>query len=145
MTSGWMSKESHKGDDKRSFGQFLSMSILGAAVLAFVNAWNGKLSSADKACILKLNTNGQKWSNRIETMRRAEQCRASFHIYLHIRVWWSYSLCEMIGAALCIREEVPVDAIKSVHNFNSPIPFHLIQTPSYDLYYLYLSIYSAPT
>lgn len=42
MWSGWMSKQSHMGDDSWTFGDFLNMSLLGAAVLSVVNAWNGE-------------------------------------------------------------------------------------------------------
>ena len=79
MGSGWMSQKSHMGDNNWSFGQLLSMSILGAAVLSFFGAWNGE-SSRYEEFFSKANDD-EKTSNRIEMTKKAESCQRSFRIH----------------------------------------------------------------
>jgi hypothetical protein len=55
--SGWMSPQSLQEDNGWTFGQFLSLLLLGAAPLSLMNAWSGefvqwlgRVADADKLC-----------------------------------------------------------------------------------------------
>lgn len=43
-TSGWMSAQNLQQDSEWTFGQLLSVFLLGGAVLSLMNAWSGELS-----------------------------------------------------------------------------------------------------